>query len=283
MRRCLLAFAVALGAEGAELNLGKPGPIPAEEAKELLQAVCPGPIVAEKEDYNKGDLGCATCPGFVIQGWVGAWNLEAVHYGHFTDTKADDAALAMSGCAPHALKFGATVLLTRTDGRWRMKWFQSGLITSRCISVARADGRYLLVCKTEDGGQGMFDRVISLVDPAQRAAKRESELLHLSDNTQSCGAVLDGKPESVKIEKAEFTQVVFAESKLEVSFDFGVGSRAVTEQESQSCQAIAWHSNSFPAGFLPKTKPYTVAFDFDGAKFTVSVSSAGVKRIVESR
>jgi hypothetical protein len=50
-----------------EVPLSKPAPIPEVEAKELLRAVCPVPIVAEKEDFNRGDWGCATCPAYVIR------------------------------------------------------------------------------------------------------------------------------------------------------------------------------------------------------------------------
>lgn len=90
MIRVLILVAALVAARGAELRLGKPAPVPEVEAKELLRAVCPGPIVAEKEDSDRGLWGCSACPNYVIRDWVGGWDLETVRYGHFTNATADD-------------------------------------------------------------------------------------------------------------------------------------------------------------------------------------------------
>jgi hypothetical protein len=260
-----------------EVPLNKPAPMPEAEAKEVLQAVCPGPIAMERDSDDKGAWGCATCPAYVIQGeWPFGWDLQAVHYGHFTAAEADEAALAMGGCEPHSMSFGATVLLTRVDGQWRMKWFESGLITSRCAAVQRNDKRDLLVCETEDIHQGVADRDLFTVDFSRKPGARQTRLLDLHGDANNCGEN-SGKV----LQTAEFLRVAFDSESARLSVDTEYGQRSFTPAETRACRAAQDKNTAFPSTQLIKTKVYPIEFGFDGEKFMLSPASAQNKRVVE--
>ncbi len=141
---------------------------------ELLEAVCPGHVVAGKE------LECqASCPkesGFPGQDWT----LQRVLRGHFRSPASEDAVLAISGCESHADNFGGTVLLTRDSGRWRMLWYKAGVPSAECHRVKLQSGRDILICL---GGYGML-RALSVfarqgertVTPAQVRACQEEQV-----------------------------------------------------------------------------------------------------------
>ena len=274
MVRALILLIAIAGLRGAELPLGKLQPVPAAEAKELLRAVCPRAVVEGK--------GCASCPAYTDPKWPGTWDLEAVHYGHFAG-KEDEAALAMNGCAPHSLQFGGTVLLVRREGRWKMQWSELGLITSRCASVPRKDGRDLLVCETEDMHQGIGDRAVFVADLGRASGERQTGLLGISDNMNTCGENVAETTTSIDpLQSAAYHQIEFDPVAARLRIDVEYGWRPYTRPEMLACREAQGKNKPLPEALAPKAKTYRVEFDFNGDRFRVSPASVGAKRVVET-
>ncbi len=271
------------GVRGAELPLGKLQPVPAAEAKELLRAVCSGPVVEGKDDDNKGEWGCASCPTFADPKWPGTWDLEAAHYGHFTSAGADEAALAMNGCAPHSLEFGGTVLLARNDGRWKLQWSKLGLIVHRCLSVPRKDGRDLLLCATEDMHQGIGNSNIFAVDLARPSNARQIGLLGIQENMNTCGENVAEDTTTVDpLQSAGYQRIEFDPGAAKLRIDVEYGWRPYTRPQMLACREAQDKAKPLPVALAPKTKTYRVEFDFKGDRFVVSSASAEAKRVVET-
>jgi hypothetical protein len=280
----VLILLAAFSASGAELPLGRLEPVPAAEAKELLRAVCPGPIAIEKEDDDKGAWGCETCPAYVMPfEWPLGWDLNFVHYGHFTTPTADEAVLAMGGCAPHSMYFGASVLLARSEGRWRMKWFQSGLITSRCMNVRQESGRDLLVCEAEDVAQGHEVKELFTVDLSQRPATRQTGLLSVERYMNSCGQNVAETTDKIDpIQEAEYRRIAFDPAAARLTVEVEYGWLPYTVQNMRACRAAQAKDMPLPAALTPKTNLYIIEFDFSGEKFSVTPDSKQAKRVVEA-
>lgn len=87
---------------------------------EFLEAVCPGHVVVGK------DVECKiACPEFTaFKSDEFEWSVTGIIRGHFQSLTSDDAVLSMSGCEPHSLNFGGTILLTKQSGRWTMLWYK---------------------------------------------------------------------------------------------------------------------------------------------------------------
>src|SRR5579863_9934792 len=91
-------------------------------AAELLEAVCPGQVVAGKQITCRGT--CKTFPGGGSD-WVGDWEITGVLRGHFLAPDSDDAVLSENGCQPHVADWGGSFLLTREAGGWKELWFKA--------------------------------------------------------------------------------------------------------------------------------------------------------------
>ena len=103
-------------------------------------------------------IGCGEyCPSFTGFGEFGdnfEWYIEKIIRGHFLSAGSDDAVLSMAGCEPHSANFGGTILLSRKSGAWKMLWYKAGVDTSTCHKLRLKDGRDILLCLGEAGGQG---------------------------------------------------------------------------------------------------------------------------------
>ena len=201
-----LAVVVVEAADTQRLRLTEFGaPPPETEVRGLLASICPNGIVADPGLH--GFAGCRTCPQFTSAPDWQNWSVVAVHYGHFSDPAAEEAAVATSGCEPHSMKWGGTELFRRDGAKWKLKWYHRRLIIRDCVMVRRKDGRDLLVCSDEDGGQGIVARTLSVMDLAQPA-----RLLTVTDNTATCGTW--GNFEGiVPIQKGVFTEVAFDQDR----------------------------------------------------------------------
>ena len=118
---------------------------------ELLEAVCPGMVTTGK------GMGCLTgCSDDTAFGKFGdrfPWSLEAVTLGRFLSPTSEDAVLWMTGCEPHSLNFGGTILLTKRSNRWSMLWYKAGVQTARCHKAATGDERRSWCVSVRQGGR----------------------------------------------------------------------------------------------------------------------------------
>jgi hypothetical protein len=276
----LLAIVVVQAADAQRLRLtGFGAPLPMSEVRGLLVSICPSGIVADPSLH--GFAGCRTCAQFTSAPNWENWSVVAVYYGHFSDPAAEEAAVATAGCEPHSMKWGGTALFRRDGEKWKLKWYHRRLIIYDCVMVRRKDGRDLLVCSDEDGGQGIVGRTLSVMDLAQPARFREKVLLTVTDNTATCGTW--GNFEGiVPIQKGVFTDVAFdrAHAVLEAKIEYGW--RRITAEGSEACSDAQNAHRKMPARLRPLTKIYDLLFDFDGETFHITPDSQKAAAIVQT-
>jgi hypothetical protein len=249
---------------------------------QLLEAVCPGDVVAGK------DIECkASCPkdsGFPGQDWT----LERVLQGHFRSPTSDDAVLAMSGCEAHSENFGGTILLTRQSAKWTMLWYKGGVPTAGCHRVTLQDKREILICLSgEYGGQGYVSRDLYVEDllTPKEALMADSETAFFSsfDDTGTCGHDFENplKPFPITlgfIDRVQFNNAV--DGTLRGLTVFGrYGERPMTLAQAQAC--IDEYNPTKPhhgLSFRPPTRPYRVDFKFDGKQMVRAGGSPGAPK-----
>ena len=225
---------------------------------ELLEAVCPGHVVAGK------DIECNVCPG---RDGAANWSLQRVFRGHFLSPKSDDAVLSMAWCEAHEENFGGTVLLTKQSGKWNMLWYKAGVPTDNCHRAKLQGGREILICPGAYGGQGMIATSIYKEDllAPQKAllADDGASFFAVGDNSGACAYndEDESKPFSLTrqfIERIEFHNATDG-TLLGLSVFARRGQRTMTPKQVKSCAGP--HPD---VDFNPPTKPYRVDFKFDG-------------------
>jgi hypothetical protein len=254
-------------------------------ATELLEAVCPGNI-------SRDNIGCASvCPkdtGFGSTGDPFSWSLEAVTLGHFLAPFSQDAVLWMTGCEPHQLNFGDTILLTKRMGRWSMLWYKAGVETAKCHKVTLRDKREILVCIGTAGTQGASSTDIyaeDLLDP--KTSLMASEINNAStffgafENELTCGAVWDAQRQvTFPVIRTHIDKVEFSTGKgtggplVSVTADFG--KKQMTAKEIDAC--VAGNKT-----VLPTTRSYRMEFRYDGHGYVPMPSSTDTVKMFWDR
>lgn len=255
---------------------------PAAEAggAELLEAICPGHVEVGKE------IGCGNgCPSFTGLKEFTPWSLTTATRGHFLSPASDDAVLSMVGCENHPDNFGGTILLTRGVLGWAMDWYKAGVETSQCHKVPLRDGREILVCLGEDGGQGSVETELYLEDlldptPALRATDR-APIFGAMDEWLWCGENFEDETKPLPLTRAFIDKVEFpatssggAASTISVTASFG--QRSIDPGMVETCF-------SSPGAFLPPVKSYRLDFVFDGHTFQPTPASAETARMFTSQ
>lgn len=255
--------------------------------REYLQAVCPGHVSVSPK------IGCGEyCPSFTGFGEFGdnfEWYIEEIIRGHFLSAGSDDAVLSMAGCEPHSTNFGGTILLSRKSGTWKMLWYKAGVDTSRCHKVRLKDGRDILLCLGEAGGQGNVTTDLYLEDllnptPSLMAGS-DSAFFSMFDNTLTCGFDLidDNKANPItqgvidKVEVGDVTRNTTPSLAVTVRF----GRKLMTPGEVQTC--INEIRSGGSSSFMPPAKTYRLEFVFDGAQFKLTRDSLAVARTFSER
>lgn len=258
---------------------GKP---PAEvNAAELLQAVCPGKV----ELGEKFACECPAQSGLRIDGF--SWSLMRVTRGHFLSPASDDAVLSMEGCEPHSENFGGTILLTQDFRGWNMLWYKAGVEASQCHKVQQRDGREILVCIGDSGGQGNVGTdlyVEDLLHPtAALMAEGEAPFFSAVDNTGTCGDNPESETKPFPVTRAFIERVEFLSntpntgSAIAVTASFGV--RPTTRELAEACLRVS----DGPTAFAPPAKSYRLDFVFDGHDYKPTAASAETARMFASR
>lgn len=271
---------VAFSAQAADVSKlsGQPGPpVPLSEARPFLQLICPGQIGVTKGSPWDGLAGCSQCPAFTAFRNE-RWNVVAVRYGHFTGPNTDEAATATDGCEGHADAFGGTALFVRTQGQWKFRRYERGVITRDCLTVRRRDGRDLLVCEYIDGHMGERELLLYLVDFIGPAAKRKQWLLNVVDNTGACGK--NGiDPTPYPLQSARFGEISFDSTTKTLRASVAWGQHPMTKETLKQCMDSP---NGVPAALAPRTKTYKLTWEFDGEKSVLSADSLAAKSLIES-
>lgn len=164
-----------------------------------------------------------------------------------------------------------------------MKWFQRGLITSRCMSIPRKDSRDLLLCEARDIYQGLELLDLFAVDLGQRPAARQMGLLDLHQYMNTCGEnVAQATAKIDPIQLAEYRRIAFDPARAKVTVEVEYGWRPYTVENARACREAQAKEMPLPAALAPKTKIYTIEFDFNGEKFSVALGSKQAQREVEA-
>jgi len=234
---------------------------------ELLESVCPGRVNDADEVRCKG--ACPEITGFPGDGFE--WTLTHVNRGHFLSPASDDAVLSMSGCEPHSMNFGGTILLTRRSHGWSMLWYKPGVDTRQCHKVALRNRREILVCLGEYGGQGNIWKALyveDLLTPTPSLMAGGDHFFQVFDNTLACGGEADDKTKPNPLTKAYIEKVLFGtrgRGESEIAVTFQTGARQMTPEDVLKC--VDERNPTKPRSgdnFSPPTKRYQVTFVFDG-------------------
>jgi hypothetical protein len=141
-----------------------------------------------------------------------------------------------------------------------MEWYKPGIVTSQCHKVPLQDGREILVCIGETGGQGNVRRELYVEDLLRPAAtlmaEDESPFFSANDNSLRCG-------EDPEVTRSFIEKVAFAGSAISVTASFGQGSSA------QPCS--------------PPVKSHHLDFVFDGHDYKPTPASAEAARLFGSQ
>jgi len=276
----LLAAAAIAGAQNkpaATSILTSDGqPAAAAGAAEMLQAVCPGNVMAGKGISCKG--ACPEETGFAGTTEPDGWWVSAVTRGHFLSATSDDAALAMAGCEPHAANFGGTVLLTRQGGRWTKRWYKSGVMTDECHKVAAPDGHDLLVCTGGWTGQGINAMSLFLMDLHAKDPSQEADyFFRAEDSMGACGGMDSANPEPVV--SASLDKVEFLSRKISglpvISVTASYGKKPMKAGDWQACM-----DGKMAA---PAEKTYQIEYQFDGNVYKPAAASAAAAKLFEAQ
>jgi hypothetical protein len=271
-----LAWAQPAGAPKPVFPNDSQDPKQAGGAK-LLEAVCPGHVVVGK------DIECKmVCPEFTaFNGDDLGWSVTGIIRGHFLSPSSDDAVLSMSGCEPHSLNFGGTILLTRQSGGWTKLWYKAGVPTDNCHRAKLESGREVLVCLGRYGGQGVVSMQLYVEDllipeTALMAGYRTS-FFGIVDTTRTCGYDYEDESKTFPIKRGFIERAEFQDGANGTLLGLSVfgrnGERTVTPAQAEAC------AGPHPGvDFNPPNKPYRVDFKFDGERMVRVGSSPGARK-----
>lgn len=239
------------------------------DIKRLLETVCSAEIKSGKTVECR-----ERCPEYTdFPGDELTWEVLGLTFGHFLSPTSDDATLSMSGCEPHSLNFGGTVLLTRQSNAWSMVWYKAGVDTSRCHKAPTANRREILVCIGQYGAQGNIWTALyteDLSSPKTVLMAGGHEFFTAYDNTIGCGNFQS------EIVRSHISRVEFVDRAdghvpaIWVSASFG--KQTATAASLGACM-------SKKAGSLPETRNYRMQFIFNGDDYRPAPSSISKARI----
>ena len=248
---------------------------------ELLEAVCPGHVVVEKNIECK-----IVCPVDIAFKNESDWTLDAIVRGHFLSSTSDDAVLSMSGCEPHSFNFGGTILFTRQSGKWTKLWYKGGVPTSNCHRGKLQSGREILVCLGEWGAQGGVSMELYVEDmlaPKEALmADHGPTFFGIEDTTGTCGYDFENEAKTFPVTRGYIERAVFhnaADGTLRGLSVFGRhGERTVTPAQARACFNEQSRKPNRGVDFWPPTKPYRVDFKFDETRIVRVGSTPGAPK-----
>jgi hypothetical protein len=269
----LLAFALPLlSQEQKTIFPTDTRPLSQSEDQQIIQTICPG----HTEKSGKVDCG-KNCPSAGAMEYMD-WSLDRITLGHFLSPTSDDAVISTQGCEPHALNFGGSILLTRPSGRWEMEWYKAGVETSNCHKVQLSDGREILVCLGDYGGQGnvLTDLYVEdLLSPHTSQMAAHWHFFQIFDNFGTCGENFENESEPFPVRRTSIEKVEFTERALSITFKFG--KLITTPERVKTCvdnQISATPKKA--AALIPRTQRYRMDFLFDGQNHQPTPSSAAL-------
>ena len=250
---------------------------------ELLEAVCPGHVMVGKEVACK-----IACPEFTaMKGYDLDWGIARITRGHFLSPTSEDAVLSMSGCEPHALNFGGTILLTRSTGNWTKLWYKGGVPTEKCHRGKLQGARDILVCLGEWGAQGgvsMELYVEDLLAPKEALmADHGPTFFGVDDTVSTCGENPEEESKTFPISRGWIERVEFQNAAdgwlLGLSVFGRYGERSMTVAQVKACinEQVPGQTHR-GLSFNPPTNPYRVDFKFDGTRMVREGSSPGAPK-----
>lgn len=165
----------ALTAQAVPVGMGSQK-ITSKVARELLAPVCASGAATGT---------CTPCPAFT-GGQNDILTPNTVIYGHFTDARATDALVDMSGCEPHVNNFGGSLLM-RWQGltNWKLLRYVQGLRSGQCLNLPAPDGRDQVLCQSGYAGMGTMLESLSLMD-LKRLDGPLQILFTATDDTEAC-------------------------------------------------------------------------------------------------
>jgi len=177
--------------------------------------------------------------------------------------------LSYYGCASHIYQHGGSVLLRKVSGSWEFVDHELSIITDHCQTYRLHDGRDILLCQSEDGGQGQLTNWVFTCDFNDTKAG-EQVLIHVSDTSGTCwDREVVGSIDKIVVGDLKGDRVsdlsVFAQSKA-------------VHVPREARDKFGCHEH-----FRPSPGPYyRVDFLFNGTSFTVAPWSAGTREKLEA-
>lgn len=154
------------------------------DATAVLSAFC-GDSVRHVEDIG---LTCSTRKlGRGFSDIVDAeFHPEGIIYGHFLSATSEDAVVSGWSAETHPYLWNGTLLLTKSNGKWKPLWYKSAVLTHSCGKAPMPSGREVLFCEAEDAGMGHVYHYVFWVDLTAPVIWQQSLLSVANSYTSSC-------------------------------------------------------------------------------------------------
>jgi len=225
--------------------------------------------------------GCACCAPFdecrpsdpPFTGYDDVFAPAQVIAGTFTRAGADQRALPIEGCEPHAANGGGMLLLERSPGGFVVERYIGSLFAGECQPVRRTDGRDLLVCARSDAHQGTGTVQLfqwDLAAPEEELVEAGPLLQAQDDEWSGCGSELGQAVSSTEIVRWAVRK---APGGARLSVDLDIREGLVTEPYLARCRRF--EQMTADAGRDPTQRPRALlrhrrerqVFRFDGNRF----------------
>lgn len=240
----MLSMTLAVSAIPASAQLkGSGSTVSVAQRRALLAAICDKGVDGQK---------CAECPSYSFPGDSGfPSSVGPYRLGSFITPKATEAYVALTGCDSKPAGFTGGVLLRMVKGKWKVLRYDSAVDISNCLSFPYQTGTTVLVCTGGGGGQGFYiESVYALYTGPTKTLPKS--ILSVQSNESACRPTID------EMSFRSWRRVdANGDKKLDLELRVDESHAAA---KADDCEGSA------PG----KVVTHTIAFLFDGQRFTVS-------------
>lgn len=167
-----------------------------------------------------------------------------------------------------------------------MIWYMPGVETSQCHRTPLKDGREILVCLGQYGGQGnVWTQVYSedLLHPKGNLMADEAHgILEAPDNVASCGYIFGREAHPAPVMRSAIGRVAFGtgpDGYPSFFVEFLFGRLSPTTEQLKACTGNQFSDEPQKAkALIPRMKRFRMDFVFDGHEFKPTPSSASLAK-----
>jgi hypothetical protein len=208
----------------------------------IANAVCQG-----SSNVTSAGSGCGPCPTYTGQ-TDSTPTIGAIHLGAFVNPGSSEAYVALNGCEARVYSGGGGVLLRKTRSTWKVVRYDPGMAPNSCERFRYKTGTVLLVCSGGGGGQGVFVDFLSAqyVGPTKSSS---DTLIGAPANEGSC-------------DEDVYLFTIERWSQEDVDNDGRKDLRLTVTEAHGTREPDCGELD------LDRTARYSLAFRFDGTRFT---------------